>query len=375
MNTYDTIIVGGGIVGLAHAWMAAERGLRVLLLERTAYAEGASVRNFGMIWPIGQPIGELFEVAMRSRNRWLSLSDAGVVELEQCGSIHVAHRPDELAVLEEFCRHGSHAVEMLSAESVLQRAPMVNPRGLLGGMYSSTEVRVNPRVASAQIAGWLQAEKQVNCCFKTTITHIEGKQVYASDGRSWKADRVLVCGGSDLHTLFPSVLQNVGIKLCKLQMLKAVQAPTEALQPHIASGLTLRHYTSFGCCPSLAGLKQRIANESPELDHYGIHVMASPFRNGEILLGDSHEYDGDISPFDKAEIDELIVRELKKIICLQDWTMRERWHGVYAKHPELPIVEQEVAPGVCAITGTGGSGMTMSFGLAERTWKRWMGEN
>ena len=54
--------------------------------------------------------------------------------------------------------------------------------------------------------------------------------------------------------------------------------------------------------------------------------------------------------------------------------MRERWHGLYAKHPELPVVEQEVEPGVHVITGTGGSGMTMSFGLAARTWKRWMGE-
>ena len=372
MNKYDVVVVGGGVVGLAHAWMASERGLSVLLLERTAIAQGASVRNFGMIWPIGQPSGELHSIAMRSRERWLELNNAGVVEIEACGSIHVAHRPDELAVLEEFCAHGSHAVEMLSADAVMQRAPMVNPNGLLGGMLSGTEMRVNPRVASAQIARWLQVENKITCCFNTTVAKIDGRTVHTSDGRSWNADRILVCGGADLQTLYPSVLQNVGLKLCKLQMLKAVQAGSETIQPHIASGLTLRHYSSFGCCPSLAGLKQRIAAESPELDHFGIHVMASPFRSGDILLGDSHEYDADISPFDKAEIDDLMVRELRKIIRLNDWTMHERWHGIYAKHPELPVVEQEVEPGVFAFTGTGGSGMTMSFGLAERTWTRWL---
>jgi glycine/D-amino acid oxidase-like deaminating enzyme len=102
--------------------------------------------------------------------------------------------------------------------------------------------------------------------------------------------------------------------------------------------------------------------------------MASPFRSGEILLGDSHEFDADISPFDKSVIDELMLRELRKIIQLNDWTIRERWHGIYAKHPALPGVELEVEPGVYAITGMGGSGMTMSFGLAERTWMSWMGE-
>src|SRR5689334_1884362 len=97
----DVAVIGGGIVGLAHAWMAARRGLRVVLLERTPAAEGASVRNFGMIWPIGQAAGEAYAVALRSRELWLELGERGVVTVERCGSLHLAHRADEIAVHQE----------------------------------------------------------------------------------------------------------------------------------------------------------------------------------------------------------------------------------------------------------------------------------
>ena len=142
--------------------------------------------------------------------------------------------------------------------------------------------------------------------------------------------------------------------------------------PHLASGLTLRHYTSFLPCQSLGALKERIQKESPELDQFGIHVMASVFPSGDVILGDSHEYGDDISPFDKSEIDDLIIRELRKLIRLSDWQMTERWHGIYTKHPNHLVFEETFDGGVHAFVGPGGAGMTMSFGLADDAWNRWI---
>src|SRR5260370_24226838 len=91
----DVAIIGGGIVGLAHAWQAARRGLSVVLFERDAVAQGASVRNFGMIWVVGQT-PEYLPTALRSRALWLEMArSAGLVALA-CGSIPLAHPAQEV---------------------------------------------------------------------------------------------------------------------------------------------------------------------------------------------------------------------------------------------------------------------------------------
>src|SRR5262245_5752441 len=98
----DVAIVGGGIIGLAHALAACRRGLSVAVFERGAGARGASIRNFGTIWPIGQPAGAMHQLALRSRALWLELLESGDFPSRQTGSLHVAYRDDEMDVAREF---------------------------------------------------------------------------------------------------------------------------------------------------------------------------------------------------------------------------------------------------------------------------------
>jgi len=370
---FDVAIVGAGIVGLAHAWMAARQGRSVLVCERSDRAQGASVRNFGMIWPIGQT-PEGYAVALRSRERWLELASAAGIWCLPCGSLHLAHRDDEWEVLEEFAAQADsrgYDCRLLRPAEVHRQTPAAQPDGLRGALWSPTELCVSPRDAIRTLPLWLAETYRVQFEFGTRIQRVDHPILKASDGRCWEAERILVCGGADLQTLFPEEFRGSGIRRCKLQMMKTRPQPGGlSIGPHLAGGLTLRHYANFADCQSLAALKQRVASETPELDHYGIHVMVAQNQLGEAVLGDSHEYDEAMEPFDKEEIHELMLRELRKIVRLGSWRIAERWHGIYCKHAERTSFTAEPQPGVTLVTATGGAGMTLSFGLAEQFWEK-----
>src|ERR1700761_9357571 len=102
----DVAIVGAGILGLAHAYLAAKAGKSVAVFERSPRAAGASVRNFGMVWPIGQPAGTMLALSLRSRELWLEILAKTKLPARETGSLHVTYREDEAAVAQEFAELG-----------------------------------------------------------------------------------------------------------------------------------------------------------------------------------------------------------------------------------------------------------------------------
>jgi glycine/D-amino acid oxidase-like deaminating enzyme len=76
-----------------------------------------------------------------------------------------------------------------------------------------------------------------------------------------------------------------------------------------------------------------------------------------------------VDPFDRAEIDDLILRYARGFLQAPTLEVAQHWHGVYAKHSGQPFVSLSPVPNVRVVTATGGSGMTLSFGLAEETVK------
>ncbi len=48
-DTFDVIVVGGGLLGCATAWMLSREGVRVLLVERDQINQHASGQNAGSL--------------------------------------------------------------------------------------------------------------------------------------------------------------------------------------------------------------------------------------------------------------------------------------------------------------------------------------
>lgn len=366
---YDDAVVGAGIMGLAVAYNLAKRGRKVIVFERNRWAMGASVRNFGMLWPIGQPKGLPFDIAMQSRSIWLDVLRTAGIWHDPCGSYHLSYNPLETQVMAEFLQTadgGEYSCQWHNPAQILSRSPNINPDGLEGALFSGTEVCIDPREVISLLPDFLKKNYDVDFAFNSAVTSYERPYVTAA-GKAFRARNLFVCSGDDFQTLYPDHFAASGLYRVKLQMMRTKKyGETVRLGPMLAAGLTLCHYKNFKDCPTLPELREHFKKAFPELVKYGIHVMASQYAGGEITIGDSHEYDDQIQPFDKEEINQLILGYLKRFLSLPELTLIERWNGVYAAHTDELCWTATPDTGVRIIASPSGRGMTMSFGITER---------
>src|ERR1039457_7232592 len=218
----DVAIVGAGILGVAHAYALARRGRWVVVFDRSPQAASASVRNFGMLWPIGQPAGRMLEMALRSRVLWDEALDAARLSYFPTGSLHLAYCEDEATVAREFCHVApklGYQCEWLNAADVLARSQAVRPEGLLGGIWSPSEITVDPRLVLAQLP-WFLAEKYgVQFRWGAAVRSIDLPTVEAG-GEKWHVETAIVCTGHDFETLYPEIFRGSGVTRCKLHMMR-----------------------------------------------------------------------------------------------------------------------------------------------------------
>jgi FAD dependent oxidoreductase TIGR03364 len=376
---YEVGIVGAGILGLAHAYQFARRGLKVAVFERHPQARGASVRNFGMIWPVGQPLGDSYGLARRSRDTWLAVLRQSGLWHHESGSLHAVYHDDEAQVLREFVAQSAgtdRQCELLEPRAVAERFPAVVQTNLRAALWSPVELAVDPREVVAGLPAWLARTHGVEFHFNTTVLGYDLPRLRTSGGER-AVKRLVICTGADFRELAPAAFADSGMVLCKLQMMRSQPYGDRfRIGTHLCAGLTLGHYGGFAACPTLQTVVKRHEVELPEHRRWGVHVLVSQNAAGELTLGDTHVY-GDTEaccPFDDPKLDELVLDYLKTFLNPPDLRIAARWNGTYMKTPGAAYTLARLAPDAVAVTGVGGAGMTLSFGLAERVARQLLGE-
>jgi len=151
--SFDLAVVGAGIAGLAHALAAARRRLRVVVLDREARANGASVRSFGFVTVTGQRSGDCWRRARRSRDVWAEIAPLAGIEVLQRGSIVAARHEESVPVIEAFlATEMGKGCRILDARAALERFPFLAPHGLRAALWSPHELRVESREAISRLA-------------------------------------------------------------------------------------------------------------------------------------------------------------------------------------------------------------------------------
>nr|WP_194241485.1 TIGR03364 family FAD-dependent oxidoreductase [Galbitalea soli] len=358
------LIVGAGIVGLALAAAALRRGLSVTVVERDARAVGASVRNFGHCCTTAQS-GELLELALLARERWLEYGRAAGIMTLQSGALAVARSRTELEVLEQLSasREVGQVVPLSSAEVRETFGDRSDVR-IIGGARLRDDLRVDPREAVGGLAAWL-AGRGVRFLWQTSYQGGEDGVARTSRGRIRSA-RTLVSVGHELDYLFPALAAEHEVQRCGLQMARIAVPEGTVIRPAVLTGTSMLRYPAFAETPAAARLAREIGERSPELIAIGANVMFTQRPDGTLIVGDSHFYADTMHPFQDEATSERLLSEIVALLGLRRLRVVERWQGVYASSPRQPFLVAEAAPGVTAVSVTSGVGMTISLGLAER---------
>lgn len=365
---YDLAIVGAGIIGLGHALAAAKRGKRVVVIDRDAQANGASVRNFGFVTVTGQGAGDCWNLARRSRDIWAEIAADAGIDILQRGLVLAARLPESEAVIDAFLRSEmGEGCRRLTTAQACEAIPALRPEAARFALHSPHELRVESRQAIPQVTALLAERHGVEFRWSTSIVAVEAPRLITAGGDVIEAETIVVCPGDEFTTLFPERLAAYGVTRCKLQMMRVRPASPVTLASAVMSDLGLGRYLGYADLPEAEPLKRRLDAEMAAQRQNGIHLIVTQSADGSLVVGDSHHYATTPDPFASQAVDQLILDEFDAVFDLPGRTVSERWIGTYASAPDRWRLTDKPSDAVRIVVVTSGCGASTGFGIGEET--------
>ncbi len=364
-RTFDLAVVGAGICGLAHALAAARRGKRVIVVDRDAQANGASVRNFGFITVTGQQDGECWRRAMRSRDIWLEIAAAADIPVLQRGLLMVARRREARAVLEEFlATEMGTECELVEPGDIEAYGQGLRAERFAAALFSPHEIRVESHEAIPRFAAYL-AERFGVVFSRETVVHAAAPPRLETSRGIVEAETVIVCPGDDFHTLHPDRLARYGLLRCKLHMMRLAPEAFDEKLPAVMSDLGMVRYPGYSELPAATALRARL--EAEQGDHLagGVHLIVVRSGDNSLVVGDSHHYAATPDPFAPTRVDDLILDEYAHVFAGPTPPVSERWCGTYAWARDRLMLVDAPSDGLRIVLITSGTGASTSFAIAE----------
>lgn len=383
----DVAVIGAGIAGTAIAYFLAERGVRVLLLEKGRVAGEQSSRNWGWIRQQGRDAAEL-PIMMESNRIWRGLAaETGETDLtfSQTGCVYLAEDEASARKYESWLDLAQeHQLEtrMLTRAQIAETLPHMKG-DWVGGMITPTDGKAEPFVAvpalarSAERSGAIIRE---NCAVRTL--EVSGGRVsgVVTEAGAVKCDRVVLAGGA-WSSLFAG---NEGLNL-PLLTIRSTVARTEAAPdldtPNVSGpGISLRRRTDGGYTVTSADLVEHYLSPG-SLKHFlkftklmrlsarDLRLMPSaPAGQPGAWLTQRRWSATQETPFERVRVvnpkpsqivlDRITERLPQRVPALKDVKLAEAWAGMIDVTPDaVPVLDEAPAiPGFFLATGLSGHG-------------------
>ena len=364
-NSFDVAVVGAGICGIAHALAAARRGKSVIVIDRDAQANGASVRNFGFITITGQQNGACWQRAMRSRDIWAEMAAAAHIPVLQRGLLTIARRKEARHVLEEFLETDmGTACKLIEPNDIDAFGQGLRSSDFSAALYSPHEIRVESREAIPRLAAYL-AEQYGVTFLRETVVHSAAPPKLDTSRGPVAAETVIVCPGDDFYTLHPDRIAAYGLTRCKLHMLRLVPESFDPRLPVIMSDLGMVRYLGYAELPSAQHLAKTLHTAQGEHLANGVHLIVVRGADNSLVVGDSHHYDTTPDPFAPTHVDDLILDEYSHVFAGKLPHVAERWTGTYASAKNRLMLVDRPSDALRIVLITSGTGASTSFAIAE----------
>lgn len=364
-SQYELIIIGAGVVGMGAALAAHKKGIKkILVIDRHQACTGASIRNFGFITITGLRQKLMQKRALRSREIWLDLVKKAKITVNHRGLYLMAQHKESIPVLEEYLKVDPRkTVKLLSKKEMEAQSPLFKKNNNFGGLYSSDEVRIEPRLAIPAVAKYLQS-KGIDFLWSEEVLDFSHQKIITQK-RKIQFKKLIMAPGNHLKGLGREVFEKKEVQSSKLHMLRVMPDKKLKLPGGIMADLTLMRYPGYENLPSKKKLDKVIKKTCrAELDN-GIHVIVVQGKDGSLTIGDSHHYTHETHyPFENETVDNLILKKFDQVLPIGKYKVIERWVGEYPSGKN-DYLDHWLDKNICIANVTTGIGMSTGFAFAE----------